>query len=92
MWHQDTDVPQPHVFNLRVLGVAYTDGLEQDYSISIRNALDKPQSGTEPEVTPGNPFAYPGINITPLLLFTWKMFIMIDLSNIHVLESIYSRI
>ena len=28
----------------------------------------------------------------PLLLFTWKMFISTDLTNIYVLESICSRI
>ena len=36
-----------------------------------------------------NPFAYPGINIT---LFTWKMFISIDLASIYVLGNISSRI
>ena len=28
----------------------------------------------------------------PLLLFTWKMFISTDLTNIYELESIFSRI
>ena len=44
--------------------------------------------------TPGNPFAYPGINITrPSAIYVEnKMFILIDLTNIYVLESISSRI
>ena len=31
-------------------------------------------------------------HITPLLLFTWKMFISTDLTNIYALESISGRI
>ena len=44
-------------------------------------------------VTLGNPSAHPGKNIThPFLLFTWKMFILSDLTNINALESISNRI
>ena len=43
--------------------------------------------------TLGNPFAHPGKkHNAPLLLFTWKIFILTDLTNIYLPESISSRI
>ena len=44
--------------------------------------------------TLGNPFAHLGgkTHNTPLLIVMWKMLILTDLTNIHVLESIPSLI